>query len=101
MLPNKLTIGGHKFNVQAVEHVSEGDATSWGQVVYGTCEIRIRNKLIPSKQEAVLLHEALHVICDDANLAFKEVQIDTLGEAVYAFIKQNPHWIRLGAKEGA
>ena len=94
-IPEKIRIGGIEYQVTEVENLREGYQLLYGQIDYGSAEIRLSKTDGENHQFrcVTLIHEILHGIADHANLDIKkattEQVIDTLAKGLYAVLQDN------------
>ena len=83
-IPRKVKVGGHIYKVifQKQTDLAENDC---GKTDRTKGIIVIDADLIQSEKEETFFHEVIHVI----NTEYKEVEVDFLAQAFYAFLKNN------------
>jgi hypothetical protein len=88
MIPKKLRIQGHTFNVK----LSSGDAVAdrdcgWSRPFNNL--ISINSDFPVSQQESTLLHEIIEIINSSFELKLEHKQIMTLECSLYQVLKEN------------
>jgi len=86
---SKIKAGGHVYSVEYVD-VVEPFMQRIGQVNLLTHEIRIHKDMAISKQEEVLLHELVHIICDLCKFDMSEEDTGRFGVVLHQIWKDNP-----------
>jgi hypothetical protein len=103
VLPDSVTIDSMVYAVKLVGgeemlHLTRNDSCL-GYVVHTKNTIYILDTMAVSAQEAVLVHEALHVLDCNHDLSLRESDVKTLGVTIPAFLKANGFWHNSHAKE--
>lgn len=108
--PTKIKLGAIEWNVRfedVPEYIAEALETEQENLMGATdkCDLTIyvRNNLKPPVERTVLLHEAVHAMCDTFNLGFDDNEheeiVDAIAKGMYNFMKQNPEAIKWLMKE--
>jgi hypothetical protein len=94
-LPTTFSILGHTI---LVERRKPGwDALSkHGECNDETGEIHIKEGLLPSIEDMVILHEVIHMIDGLTCLHLSEEQVEGLGNGLYQFLAENNFDVRKG-----
>lgn len=96
-IPNKVKIGGHEIEVNAVKDL-ETDIEVNGKTEYrelhGSANfveqyININTNLSQTQAECTFIHELLHIIDDYMRIGLEEEQIDAMANGLYAVLKEN------------
>ena len=89
----KLKICGFDFPITYKDMVMEQGDSCLGCCKSDNNSIEIKNKIVPQRENEVILHESLHAISDIMNLDLSENQVNTLGVILIDYIVKNPKFI--------
>lgn len=87
-LPRKLRLLGHDILVERVK-IGLSASTTLGQYDSESGEIRVREGLEPSIEDATVLHEVVHVIDVTLCLSLSEDQVVGVAQGIFAFLADN------------
>ena len=85
IIPRKIRIGGHLYNVEVVPSWDGFEQGDCGQTFYEKGLICINSNLIESEKWSTLIHEAMHVM----NKTLNHELLDSLSEQIYQFLAAN------------
>ncbi|MCL5045571.1 MAG: hypothetical protein M1598_01990 [Actinobacteria bacterium] len=88
MIPDRLMIGGHEFQVEFVEVVNK-HVSRRAEIDHLAGKIRIDASMMASRQEESLLHEVLHELDQQCHVGLSEEDLWRLAEGLYAVLKVN------------
>ena len=83
-IPNKIKVGGHIYKIVFQKTTDLAD-NGCGKIDRVKGVIFIDKDLIQSEKELTFFHEVIHSI----NTELKELEVDFLAQAIYAFLKDN------------
>ena len=89
----KVKICGFSFPITYKDVIIEGGDTCLGCCKSDSNIIEIRNKIVPQRENEVILHESIHAISDIMNLDLSENQVNTLGVVLIDYIVSNSKFI--------
>jgi hypothetical protein len=92
-LPTEFNILGHKILVGRVKTCWDND-DKLGQCDTELGIIRVKEGLLPSLEENIVLHEVIHMISEFADIPLDEDQVVALGNGLYQFLKDNNFDVR-------
>jgi hypothetical protein len=87
---NKVRIGGIDYSVQSKEYVIDDNVAMRGRITYSPALIELDAKMAIDVIYETLLHEVFHGISTQQNLDLSENIVESLGQNMYAFLKNNP-----------
>lgn len=88
MIPQRIKIGGHTFDVKLVESIALRDEC-YGKMWLDKLEIHIDNSISESLQIETLYHEALHAISELNGLDLEENQVQCIAHGMFQVVKDN------------
>ena len=94
MLPRTLKVRGHIYKVQQVDGRALQGGECLADIDHDRNVIRIYKRASPVVKIELLLHEVAHAILAEHNLKNDEEVTTALGEALTAFLWDNPAFIR-------
>jgi hypothetical protein len=89
-IPDKVKIGGFEYDIIKKDAVSTGTAVCFGTHSFQDLSIEISTLYPDQVQAATLIHEVLHALAYLNGVDLKESEVEVLGNALYAFIVDNP-----------
>ncbi len=92
----KLKICGSIYSIDETKDkiIVDGSKVLYGEIKHDTMIIFIANGYPETIKLQTLLHEALHGISEEYCLDFTEKNVDRISKAIYAFLIDNPGFIR-------
>ena len=96
IIPNKIKIGAHEYQVIRDDDGADEDAR-FGHCMPRRLRIYVDPRVPQSQQEETLIHEVLHAVCDQVRAFSKqetgrdeeERVVQSLGHGIYQFLKDN------------
>ena len=92
-IPEKIKIGWKEYAIIKKDYDSDlvsGGDECYGQIFPSTRKLYINNCYDDEQKKATLIHEVLHGMDDIWGIDLKEEQVETLANAIYTVIKDNP-----------
>ena len=90
---NKVKACSSIYNIQYLDGLKDGNDNLFGEIEYGFLTIKINKKYHLDRQRQAILHEAIHAINYEYQFNFKEIMIERLSNAFYAFLIDNKKFI--------
>lgn len=87
---DSIKVAGNVYTIRADQDLENQGIL--GEANFNTHEILINPLYSKQQQEAVLLHEIIHVINYVYNVGLDEEHVDRLARGLYATIVENPNY---------
>lgn len=92
-IPKKIKIGGMIYKIKQVDKLCEDELTH-GYQYQAEQIIQLKKSLSKGYKEKVLIHEIVHALFDFLMWEQDEKRVETLAQALYMVIKDNPEVFR-------
>lgn len=92
MLPESVKVGAHTFRIMPLPE--EADQDEWGEADFVAGTISVAEKVPPSRQTEVVLHEVIHALLLGWEMKEEEAITTLLGEGIAAFLQDNPQFVK-------
>lgn len=88
--PTHIRIGGFDYQIEEVDKLNNGRADLNGEINYSKLTIRVDKDHAPQFRQAVLWHEVIHGIADQAGIELEESVVTALGYGIIQVLRDNP-----------
>ena len=94
-IPESVRIGGVEYEIQYVDHLSNGNVLAYGHICWDDSVIELSGTEGTSHQKrcCTLWHEIIHGVVEHANLDIpnsdEESIVDTIAKGVYQVLQDN------------
>lgn len=85
---DKIKILGHEYTVSMDSSIQLDDGHN-AQINLSTCEIKIGDRQVKSKQEEGFIHEIIEALNSHLELMLEHSKISQLSEGLYQVLKDN------------
>ena len=89
-IPERVKVLYKNYQVKQVENLHNGANDLYGQIDYNSETISLRSDSSEEQKRATLVHEMVHALDEIFIIGLKEKQVEKLGNALYALIRDNP-----------
>ena len=88
-IPKSLRICGQKIDIVQAKDLMHEDLAVLGLCQANDCKISLKKNIPNEKKKEVLLHECLHMICENVNIELTENNLNLLGVQVLSLLTDN------------
>jgi len=100
----KVRIGPIVYQIVEVDGLKENGRGLFGEVKYGSCEIRVEGRNCGQQKRQTIWHEVVHIILTQVGLAKdagREGLVDSLAYGMLQVVQDNPWLVKAFEEDDA